>query len=356
MDPSRMLVRARRTRHRHAAARGLLVALLFALVAGACTSTASSPSASESESAAVSASASMIESPSSSAEETATPTPTQPPTPTPAPTAPPTSAPTPTHPPAPGVVSDTTTFGVQSTWSQTSIQVQKDDVLTFVATGPYRGGTGQPTLSPIVINCGLPPWNFPTFPAPNLERYAVIGRIGSGGEPFCIGGGRAIKVQTSGILQVGVNTDDPAGAMGTVTVVTKRYRWSGPQPETEIDFLGGNIGGWMATSSFPVPGDYLLFHAIGRYAAGASQPGASPESVGCGGIFPIATGFLVPTQKPYALIGKQGTGGAPFCMGGSLTRYADGTGRIYVAVNDSLVNPPGTPGWIEVSTVRYHWP
>jgi hypothetical protein len=356
MNPSWLALGAHFTRRRGAPARGLTVALLLALAAAACTSTASSPSGLESPSAAPSPPTSPLGSPAASPSEAATAVPTPAPAPTaPPPPPPPPPTPTPTHPAAPGTVSDTTTFGVQSTWASTSLMVQPDDVLIFTATGTYRGATGQPNVNPITVNCGVPPFNFVGFPAPYLERYAVIGRVGSSGEPFCIGGGRAVKVDASGPLQVGVNTDDPAGAPGTVTVVTKRYRWAGQIPETEVTVTGGSVqSGWAGTSIIPQVGDYLIFYTIGMYRGRSGQPNVTPESVGCGhGPYTNLT-FLAPMLKAYAVVGRFGYGGEPFCIGGGLTRTASAAADIQVAMNTN--DTYGALGWIEVSTVRYHWP
>jgi hypothetical protein len=365
MDPRTFRLPAR-TARRRTVVRGLMVLLGLALATAACGS-GGEATASPSGSATGSPEASTTV-PTSSPTALPTTAPTSTPSPTPAATATPTPKPSATvkktaaptikatpHPTAPTKTTDVTGWDVQSSWVGTALSPKAGDVLVFNATGLYRGGTGQPNVNPITINCGIEPHNYPGFPAPHLERFSVIGRIGAGGEPFCIGGGRAIQVTTSGTLQVTINTNDHAGALGSVQVTTILYHWPAPAPMTTVDLSGWDVqSSWVGTTIDVAPGDMLIFFAIGRYRGTMGGTNGTPASFGCvAGKYTNNVGFPAPKLTKYAVIGRFGSG-VPFCIAAGRTMTVTATGNLDVTVNTD--DHAGALGWVEVSTVQYRWP
>ncbi len=90
-------------------------------------------------------------------------------------------------------------------WNATGISVKKDEVLSFNANGEIQlSGDSNDVATPFGSKSGR---KAARSPLPNVLAGALIGRIGSTGQPFAIGSGVTIKMPADGYLFLGVNDD-----------------------------------------------------------------------------------------------------------------------------------------------------
>lgn len=108
-------------------------------------------------------------------------------------------------------------------WTDTGIQVNAGDQVTFHAGGRIATMPGQPPVGPD----GKTGDTSANYPMPSAAAGALIGRVGTGA-PFLIGSQQApIQMQSSGTLQLGVNDDffgDNAGTFSVAIQVNGRNR------------------------------------------------------------------------------------------------------------------------------------
>jgi hypothetical protein len=99
-------------------------------------------------------------------------------------------------------------------WTDTGIQVNAGDQVTFRVTGRVATMQGQPTVGPE----GKTGQTSDKYPMPSMQSGALIGRVGTGA-PFSIGTQQtAIQMQSGGTLQLGINDDFFGDNTGTFSV------------------------------------------------------------------------------------------------------------------------------------------
>jgi len=90
-------------------------------------------------------------------------------------------------------------------WTATGISVKKDELLSFNANGEIQlSADANDVATPFGSKSGR---KAPRSPLPNVLAGALIGRIGTTGQPFAIGSGVTIKMPGEGYLFLGVNDD-----------------------------------------------------------------------------------------------------------------------------------------------------
>jgi hypothetical protein len=90
-------------------------------------------------------------------------------------------------------------------WTATGISVKKDEMVSFNANGEIQlSGDSNDVATPFGSKSGR---KAARSPLPNVLAGALIGRIGSTGQPFAIGSGVTIKMPGDGYLFLGVNDD-----------------------------------------------------------------------------------------------------------------------------------------------------
>ncbi len=90
-------------------------------------------------------------------------------------------------------------------WTGTGISVKKDQTLSFNATGEVQlSGDSNDVATPFGSKAGRKASN---APLPSVLAGALIGRIGTNGQPFAIGSGVSIRMPADGQLFLGVNDD-----------------------------------------------------------------------------------------------------------------------------------------------------
>jgi hypothetical protein len=100
-------------------------------------------------------------------------------------------------------------------WVDTGLDVVEGDRLTFQATGQIRLSDDRTAVAGAA---GVSAARSPNHPIPAVGAGALIGRINDG-QPFFIGGGRAVvSMPASGRLQLGVNDDNVTDNAGTFRV------------------------------------------------------------------------------------------------------------------------------------------
>lgn len=107
-------------------------------------------------------------------------------------------------------------------WTATGISVKKDEVLSFNANGEIQlSGDSNDAATPFGSKSGR---KATRSPLPNVLAGALIGRIGTTGQPFAIGSGVTIKMPADGYLFLGVNDDGFEDNVGEFRVDIGRRR------------------------------------------------------------------------------------------------------------------------------------
>ena len=102
-------------------------------------------------------------------------------------------------------------------WTNTGVTVQAGDDVTITASGTFGVAGSDPGKTPASVGCaGGTPQGY-AVPAPNLQIWAPVGRIGNT-TAFCIGGSVHFVASTSGTLTVTFNDDNVSDNWGGVTV------------------------------------------------------------------------------------------------------------------------------------------
>lgn len=126
-------------------------------------------------------------------------------------------------------------------WTATGVYLSVDDTLAITATGLIRICCGT---SPLIITPdGYTPPNVNSYPAPDLNAYSLIGKIGQDGAPFFVGSNYSGVINTEGELYLIVNDDVHSDNTGYFTVITSVYT---DLNDCESSFLKGYADG-MAT-------------------------------------------------------------------------------------------------------------
>ena len=90
-------------------------------------------------------------------------------------------------------------------WTATGLSVKKDEMLSFNANGEIQlSGDSNDVATAFGSKSGRKAAH---SPLPNVLAGALIGRIGSTGQPCAIGSGVTIKMPADGYLFLGVNDD-----------------------------------------------------------------------------------------------------------------------------------------------------
>jgi hypothetical protein len=121
----------------------------------------------------------------------------------------------PSTPPVPGAI----TVDASQPWTSSGISVRKGQRLTFTSTGEIQlsdDGNDMATAS------GAKNARYAAnAPMRNVLAGALIGRIGTNGQPFAIGSTATITAPAAGILYLGVNDDGFADNRGNFQVVVR---------------------------------------------------------------------------------------------------------------------------------------
>ena len=138
------------------------------------------------------------------------------PKPTPKPTRKPTPKPTPK--PAPIVTSGSQYMSATTPpWTNLGVAVQKGDKVTITTTGTFGVAGSDPGKTPSSVGCaGGTPKGY-SVPAPNLQIWAPVGRIGNAAA-FCIGASKSVVASAAGTLYVTFNDDVFGDNWGGITV------------------------------------------------------------------------------------------------------------------------------------------
>ena len=101
-------------------------------------------------------------------------------------------------------------------WTSTGMTVRKGETLTFNANGEIRLSTdANDVATAFGSKSGRKAAN---APMPNVLAGALIGRIGTSGEPFAIGSGVSLAMPESGQLFLGINDDGFEDNQGEIRV------------------------------------------------------------------------------------------------------------------------------------------
>lgn len=105
-------------------------------------------------------------------------------------------------------------------WTSTGIMVRKGERLTFNTSGEVRlSSTGDEVAQPAGATSGR---KVAGAPLPNQIAGALIGRIGTNGQPFGIGNLNSVVVPETGMLFLGINDDHVADNSGEFRVQITR--------------------------------------------------------------------------------------------------------------------------------------
>jgi hypothetical protein len=105
-------------------------------------------------------------------------------------------------------------------WTSTGLTVRKGERLTFNTSGEVRlSSTGDDVAQPAGATSGR---KVAGAPMPNQIAGALIGRIGTNGQPFGIGNLNSVVVPETGMLFLGINDDHVADNSGEFRVQITR--------------------------------------------------------------------------------------------------------------------------------------
>jgi hypothetical protein len=97
------------------------------------------------------------------------------------------------------------TVSPKQAWTATGLTVRKGEVLGINATGEVQlSSDTNDVATPFGSKSGRKATN---APVPNVPAGALIGRIGTNGQPFAIGSGVQVPMPAAGQLFLGVNDD-----------------------------------------------------------------------------------------------------------------------------------------------------
>ena len=108
-------------------------------------------------------------------------------------------------------------------WTNTNIDIVSGEDITIIVDGIASHGSAP---SPQYLGwTGPERWGAefsPSFPAPNISAFSIIGKIGELGTPFYIGKAISYKVNKSGRLYLGFNDDNFSNNYGYyIAFITK---------------------------------------------------------------------------------------------------------------------------------------
>jgi len=101
-------------------------------------------------------------------------------------------------------------------WTATGLTVRKGETLSFNATGEVQlSGDTNDIASAFGAKSGRKATN---SPLPNVLAGALIGRVGTNGQPFPIGSGVTLTMPAAGQLFLGINDDGMEDNQGEIRV------------------------------------------------------------------------------------------------------------------------------------------
>jgi hypothetical protein len=107
-------------------------------------------------------------------------------------------------------------------WTSTGMTVRRGEVLTFNASGEVQlSGDASDVATAFGSKSGR---KAPNAPLPNVLAGALIGRIGTNGQPFAIGSGVSVPMPAAGQLFLGINDDGFEDNQGEIRVDITRGR------------------------------------------------------------------------------------------------------------------------------------
>lgn len=112
------------------------------------------------------------------------------------------------------------TVSPKQAWTATGLTVRRGEVLAINATGEVQlSGDTNDIATPFGSKAGRKAAN---APLPNALAGALIGRIGSNGQPFAIGSGVQVPMPAAGQLFLGINDDGYEDNQGEFRVDIQR--------------------------------------------------------------------------------------------------------------------------------------
>ena len=102
-------------------------------------------------------------------------------------------------------------------WTNAGVALEAGDVVSITASGTYGVAGSDPGKTPTSVGCaGGTPQGY-SVPAPNLQIWAPVGRVGST-TAFCIGGSIQFVASASGTLYLAINDDAFGDNWGGITI------------------------------------------------------------------------------------------------------------------------------------------
>jgi hypothetical protein len=220
-------------------------------------------------------------------------------------------------------------------WTDTGIDVRVGEHLAVTATGlvAHGGGgefgpAGDPALTSFganVVNC--------------VGHVALIGRLGTGGDPFYVGPDTAFAATTADRLFLGVNdtgVDNNSGSFAADVATGLRYTAVASRTVTVPGTVAWTDTGvdLAADQQLTITASGTVIHAVG--SNDGCDPAGEPGTSGHGA-------NVIGCPDHAALIGRIGAAGAPFLVGRTYSVPAGTAGRLFLGVNDNdLANNGGS--------------
>lgn len=195
------------------------------------------------------------------------------------------------------------------------------------------------------------------YPLPGAPVDSLIGRIGEEGEPFLIGASGTFVAETSGMLQVRINTtgDDAADDTGCFYVVIT------PQDDGQYIAIPGTLDAWMGSSIRVEAGQTVMLSADGildiwpRCEGEKVREGLPDLNCDNMRMGPIGTNevdlapddYPLPGARVGALVGRFGQG-EPFFVGNGGAFTATEAGQLRFRINDIFGMGDNAGGYVVI--------
>jgi hypothetical protein len=222
---------------------------------------------------------------------------------------------------------------VDRSWVDTGVALDRGEMFSVLASGTIDFGSNNTDPE------GFGPDTYDQYNVvPCSDHAGLIGKVGQDGEPFFIGAEGVSVATAAGRLYLGVNDTNIGDNSGAYAV-----RLTTDIPNEVTDEKGVTIPAKVAWTDSQVDlagGDILVITASGKIDDSVATPETTwgpegkPDSFNSGA-------SILKCAPHVALLGKIGESGGPFVVGATHAAPAPLAGRLYLGLNDMVLEDEG---------------
>ena len=221
----------------------------------------------------------------------------------------------------------------ERTWYDTGIDLERGEMISLLASGSIDFGPAS--IGPE----GYAADEHDQYNVvPCSDHAALIGRVGTDGEPFFLGVEAVTVATAAGRLYLGVNDTDVGNNSGSFAV-----RLTTDVPHVVSDQQSVTVEATVAWTDTDIDlegGEVVMITASGAIDDNVGSPdttwgaGGRPDSLN-------APASIIGCAPHVILLGRVGETGAPFVVGASHAAPAPLAGRLYLGLNDMVLDDEG---------------